>query len=69
MNLRSPAVALMASSYTESTCELFARVKLAVIVWTVNDVAEAERVEQLGAYGLCTDCPAELKSARNDLVL
>ena len=62
--LRSPAAALMASSYTESTAGLLASAKLPVIVWTVNDVAEATRVEQLGAYGLCSDCPAELVAAR-----
>jgi glycerophosphoryl diester phosphodiesterase len=62
--LRSPAVALMASSYTESTAGLLASAKFPVIVWTVNDVAEATRVEQLGAYGLCSDCPAEIVAAR-----
>jgi glycerophosphoryl diester phosphodiesterase len=63
--LSSPAVALMASSYTEPTADLFARAELPVIVWTVNDVAEAERVEQLGARGLCSDCPGKLISARS----
>jgi glycerophosphoryl diester phosphodiesterase len=61
--LRSPAIALMASSYTESTAGLLASAKLPVIVWTVNDVTEATRVELLGAYGLCTDCPAKLIGA------
>ena len=61
--LRSPAVALMASSYTELTAALLANADLPVIVWTVNDVAEANRVEQLGAHGLCTDAPSELISA------
>jgi glycerophosphoryl diester phosphodiesterase len=61
--LRSPAVALMASSYTETAAELFAVAELPVIVWTVNDVEEAKRVEALGAHGLCTDCPAKIMAA------
>jgi glycerophosphoryl diester phosphodiesterase len=63
--LSSPAVALMASSYTEASADLFARAELPVIVWTVNDMAEAKRVKQLGAYGLCTDNPVAMESARS----
>jgi glycerophosphoryl diester phosphodiesterase len=58
-NMKSPAVALLASAYDETSAELFASENLPVIVWTVNDVAEARRVQSLGAYGLCTDCPAD----------
>jgi glycerophosphoryl diester phosphodiesterase len=61
--LRSPAVALMASSYTESAAELFAKAELPVIAWTVNAVEEARRVQTLGAHGICTDCPAEMIAA------
>jgi glycerophosphoryl diester phosphodiesterase len=61
--LRSPAVALMASSYMETAAELFAVAELPVIVWTVNDIEEAFRVKALGAYGLCTDSPAKIVAA------
>jgi glycerophosphoryl diester phosphodiesterase len=61
--LGAPAVALMASSYSESSADLFAREQIPVIVWTVNDIDEARRVESLGAYGICTDCPARMIGA------
>lgn len=61
--LQSPAVALMASSYTASSAEYFAYEKIPVIVWTVNDLEEARRVRDLGAFGLCTDCPGDLIGA------
>jgi glycerophosphoryl diester phosphodiesterase len=60
--LGSPAVALMASSFTEESAAMFARAELPVIVWTVNDIEEARRVQELEAYGLCTDYPAEILS-------
>jgi glycerophosphoryl diester phosphodiesterase len=56
------AVALMASAYDESSAKLFTDKHLEVIVWTVNDLAEAKRVQRLGAYGLCTDSPADIIS-------
>jgi glycerophosphoryl diester phosphodiesterase len=68
-NMKSPAVALMASAYDETSAGLFAADELPVIVWTVNDVAEAIRAQSFGASGLCTDCPAdiiaELKNGTN----
>ena len=36
---------------------------LNVVVWTVNDPAEARRVRDLGAVGLCTDDPAGIRGA------
>lgn len=59
-SMKSPAVALMASAYNKTTAGLFFGEQLPVIVWTVNDVSEANRVRSLGAHGLCTDCPAEI---------
>jgi glycerophosphoryl diester phosphodiesterase len=61
--LQSPAVALMASSYTASSAEFFAQEQVPVIVWTVNGLEEAHRVHDLGASGLCTDYPGELIGA------
>jgi len=30
---------------------------LEVVVWTVNDPADADRMRSLGAYAICTDVP------------
>ncbi len=61
--LGSQFVALMADAYNEQNVSLFDDVGLKVIVWTVNNVDEAIRVRELGAYGLCTDCPGEMIEA------
>jgi glycerophosphoryl diester phosphodiesterase len=42
-----------------------ARAGIGVIAWTVNDVAEAERLRSLGIAGLCGNWPARLRSAGN----
>ncbi|MFL5760817.1 MAG: glycerophosphodiester phosphodiesterase [Thermomicrobiales bacterium] len=59
-SINAPAVALLSTAYDESSSRIFAGGSLPVIVWTVNDIFEAERVQQLGAHGLCTDCPADI---------
>jgi glycerophosphoryl diester phosphodiesterase len=59
-NMKSPALALMACAYDEKSAGLLTVAELPVIVWTVNDVTEAIRVQSLGAFGLCTDCPADI---------
>lgn len=53
--LESPTVALLADAYTPATAEELREADLAVMVWTVNDDAEARRVNELGAVALCTD--------------
>jgi glycerophosphoryl diester phosphodiesterase len=36
---------------------------LKVIAWTVDDIAEAKRLKELGVEGITTNKPAEIKSA------
>jgi glycerophosphoryl diester phosphodiesterase len=61
--LGSRFIALMADAYNEQSASWFEDADLKVIVWTVNDMEEALRVKCLGAYGLCTDRPAEIIEA------
>jgi hypothetical protein len=32
------------------------------VVWTVNDPREARRVEEIGAFALCTDDPQRISA-------
>jgi glycerophosphoryl diester phosphodiesterase len=50
-------VSLYSDGFTEESARALADAGLDVIVWTVNDPAEARRVRDLGAAGLCTDVP------------
>jgi glycerophosphoryl diester phosphodiesterase len=61
-DLAAPVAVLMSSSYTPDSAARFAAAGLAVAVWTVNDVAEARRVRDLGAHALATDFPAEIRA-------
>jgi glycerophosphoryl diester phosphodiesterase len=58
--LGSPAVALFAGAYTPESARKLRGAGLRVMVWTVNDVSEARRVGDLGAFALCTDDPERL---------
>ena len=61
--LNPTAVALLALAYTTETAARIAEAGLDVVIWTVNDVAGAARVRDLGAIGLCTDDPAAIMQA------
>lgn len=61
-DLRASAVSLLSEAYTETNAEALKAASLQAVVWTVNDVAEAVRVRDLGAIGLCTDNPESLIS-------
>jgi glycerophosphoryl diester phosphodiesterase len=56
--LKSPVVALDNAVFTESSTKTLRDARLQTFVWTVNDAAEAQRVEALGGYALCTDDPS-----------
>jgi glycerophosphoryl diester phosphodiesterase len=58
--VRATAVSLNSIGATAETVERLAEAGLGLAVWTVNDVAEAQRVRRLGAVGLCTDVPATI---------
>jgi glycerophosphoryl diester phosphodiesterase len=58
--LASPAVSLFTGAYTAENAAKLRDAGLRVIVWTVNDPREAQRIEELGAFGLCTDDPQRL---------
>ena len=62
-DLDAPGVALAAPAYTREVAALLAERGLACAVWTVNDVAEARRVRDLGAAILISDWPAEMRAA------
>jgi len=62
-DLDAVGVALWAHAYTTDVAAEIAAAGLQTIVWTVNDVEEARRVRDLGAYGLCTDDPAKMVAA------
>jgi glycerophosphoryl diester phosphodiesterase len=61
--VRASAVSLNSIGATAETVKRLADAGLGLAVWTVNDVAEAQRVRQLGAIGLCTDVPATIVPA------
>jgi glycerophosphoryl diester phosphodiesterase len=58
--LGSPAVAVFAGAYTAESARELRDAGLRVMVWTVNDIGEARRVGDLGAFALCTDDPGRL---------
>jgi len=60
--LASPAVSLFTGAYTAETAAMFSDVGLRVMVWTVNDPLEAQRVMNLGAFALCTDQPGGIRA-------
>jgi glycerophosphoryl diester phosphodiesterase len=55
--LASPAVSLAATAYTSESAERLREAGLEVVVWTVNDPTDADRVRNLGAQAMCTDVP------------
>jgi glycerophosphoryl diester phosphodiesterase len=55
--LNAKAVSLFAPAYTRETAARLSEAGLDVVIWTVNDLAGATRVRDLGAAGLCTDTP------------
>ena len=61
--VRASAVSLHSIAATADVVERLSAAGLGLAVWTVNDVAEAHRVQQLGAVGLCTDVPATIVPA------
>lgn len=64
--LDAPAVALLAAAYTPASAAALRDAGLAAMIWTVNDVAEARRVRDLGAFALCSDDPARIIAAFAD---
>jgi glycerophosphoryl diester phosphodiesterase len=60
--LPSPAVSLFTGAYTAEAAAMFSDVGLRVMVWTVNDPLEAQRVMNLGAFALCTDQPGRIRA-------
>ena len=60
--LASPAVSLFTGAYTTETAPKLRDAGLRVVVWTVNDLREARRVADLGAFALCTDDPQRISS-------
>jgi glycerophosphoryl diester phosphodiesterase len=55
--LRASGVSLHHSALNRATALRLQEAGLRIVVWTVNDVAEAARVRDLGTHGLCTDAP------------
>lgn len=53
-------VALADELLNEETSRRLLDAGLKVVIWTVNDVARARCCRALGAFGLCTDNPAEI---------
>ena len=60
--LGSPAVSLLTGAYTAETGAKLRAAGLRVIVWTVNDPREARRIDDLGAFALCTDDPQRISA-------
>jgi glycerophosphoryl diester phosphodiesterase len=58
--LAAPAVSLFTGAYTAQNALTLGSAGLRVMVWTVNDPQEAQRVKDLGAFGLCSDDPQRL---------
>jgi glycerophosphoryl diester phosphodiesterase len=50
-------VALYIVSLTEESARQLHDAGLKIVIWTVNDVAAAQRCKDLGVTGLCTDAP------------
>lgn len=61
--LSSSVVAVAAQVFTPDNAETIAAAGLQAMVWTVNDVDEARRVRDLGAFALCTDDPRRIMQA------
>ena len=57
VELAAPAVSLTAAAYTPESAARLREAGLEVVVWTVNDPADADRMRSLGAYAICTDVP------------
>jgi glycerophosphoryl diester phosphodiesterase len=55
--LRASGVSLHHSALNDATAKRLHDAGLKIVIWTVNDVAEAARVRDLGAHALCTDTP------------
>jgi glycerophosphoryl diester phosphodiesterase len=53
-------VSLFTGAYTAQNALTLRSAGLRVMVWTVNDPQEAQRVKDLGAFGLCSDDPQRL---------
>jgi len=49
----------------ESLVARCAKAGIGVIAWTVNEVAEAERLRALGVAGMCGNWPERMRQARN----
>ena len=62
--LNSPVVAVSAKVFTPDNAETISAAGRQAMVWTVNDVEEARRVRDLGAFALCTDDPRRIMLAR-----
>jgi glycerophosphoryl diester phosphodiesterase len=59
--LVAPAISLAIEAYTPESARRLREAGLEVVLWTVNDPAEAARVRDLGAYAICTDCPERFR--------
>jgi glycerophosphoryl diester phosphodiesterase len=58
--LAAPAVSLFTGAYSAQNALTLRDAGLRVMVWTVNDPQEAQRVKDLGAFALCSDDPQRL---------
>lgn len=56
-SLNAIGLALHHSQINEAAMARANGAGLSVIAWTVNDAAEAQRLADLGCFGLCTDVP------------
>lgn len=61
--LAAPGVALAANAFTPDVAAELAAHRLECAVWTVNEFAEACRMQTLGATTVVTDVPAEIRRA------
>ena len=61
--LGSPALSLASTDYTSESASAIREAGFRVMVWTVNDPDEARRVQELGAWAICTDDPARIQKA------
>ena len=55
--LNATGVALYSASLTEESARRLSEAGVKIVIWTVNDLKEAQRCKDLGAFGLCTDAP------------